>query len=391
MGLHRLEPFPAVDLKIHTVANRLFCAKLESLCPGAESFLCSYCDAQVLRAVNPRQIQGLAFECDDCGGHGVFPPEHDFYPHSERSEPPPQPMAAGSRVEPAELRSELTNALAWLHSIGINAEQGRVAAYLRGVPSSGPMDDIAFAESGEIIEIYSTLRDTPHTDYFRERFKRMADGPISMVDEKPGASSNAARNFAFELVIAARFVASGIELDTTLGADVAVRFDRRRIALHCKRPMSDAKVETALRKARAQLEENYKASEASTIGLIVVDLTKVGAFDRNHATGSYEEIYRRHMAYMDAFLERRSRQLRELCGGTKTVGLVQRVQQTVFHGNSRMQVANWHWKVFDWAHARNEQSIHALALRFRDCSLAQHQAKETHVIFGAGGKADTPL
>lgn len=383
MSVHRLEPFWNADPSVHSIATRSICVQLESMGPGPESFVCGHCDEVVLRNVNPQQIQGFAFECEKCGGHGIFPPEHDFYPDSERKIPPPQTLAAGSRVDPAELRSQLADAIAWLDSIGVSAQQGRVAAYLRGVPLAGLMDQIAFAESREIVEIYSALRHIAHTEYFRDRLKRMAGGPISMQDERPGASSNAARNFAFELAIAARMVASGIDLDTSIHADVAVDFDRRRFALQCKRPMNESKVETALRKAQAQLKRNYQESDPSTIGLIVVDLTKVVGFDRRPATGSFEDVYRRHHAYLDEFKQRRRGQLTKFCGGTKTVGLLARVQEIVLDGTNTSHAVNWSWQIFDWATARDAQSVHALALRFRDHTVAQHKAKEAHVEFVA--------
>lgn len=124
MPTHRLRPFVQFDPQIHVKLAGRNLADVVRATPGEHSFVCGHCDCGVLYNVNPEQIQGFTFECKSCGGHSVFPQEHDYW--SGDSRPPPIVDAAASSMPVEEVRDGLLATVDWFRSMEIDVSAGRI-------------------------------------------------------------------------------------------------------------------------------------------------------------------------------------------------------------------------------------------------------------------------
>lgn len=84
--------------------------------------------------------------------------------------------------------------------------------------------------------------------------------------------SNQGRNFAFELDVAAMVARAGLTPDLQKEADVTFEFEGRRVAIECKRILSEKKIQQRIREAADRLKKNVK--DNGDFGLIAVCVTR---------------------------------------------------------------------------------------------------------------------
>jgi len=183
-----------------------------------------------------------------------------------------------SAVTYAETISDLKNALAWLEGMGISTRTKRHATYLRTLKTideqwrqrgdmrasdlrlgSKPMTiaqksklmTTAAAEAFQLIRIWRAFAEREPNGLLR-KLKAFAGGPILERDENPKKSGNSARDFGFELEVAAYFNGVGA-VDLTRGVDVVVPFLGMSLFLECKRPSSEAMIAENLDRAADQI------------------------------------------------------------------------------------------------------------------------------------------
>lgn len=172
----------------------------------------------------------------------------------------------------------------WLKSLGVFTASNRFATYLtllksfrRDKPESLQSDEsflnyiTALAEASELIRIRKWLGQVDSATYL-EQLKKVTSGKAfqSQVGADP------ARDFAFEMSIAARFLAAGYPIDVTSAADTIAHVGRQRIYVECKRVQSPLKVMKRLGEARDQLLTRLKADMSSkSRGLVACKITQV--------------------------------------------------------------------------------------------------------------------
>jgi hypothetical protein len=235
-----------------------------------------------------------------------------------------QMVGQWSSLRFSDLADRLSSARLWLRGFGVEVQGARLGAYRKA------MDDLVMAvaskdrdrlralfpivandlfEANEIATIYAAYADGRHDDFVRERLKALAGGPLRYVEEDAHSSSNLPRNLAFELLVGARLIASGIQLEAAAGADVAALVGYQRLIFECKRPQTEKRVERRVVEARNQLRERCQPHLSPlTVGVIAVDVTKLTNPDFSLLYGvTSAEGTRMLSAYLKGFYEERQR------------------------------------------------------------------------------------
>jgi hypothetical protein len=188
----------------------------------------------------------------------------------------------------AELEQALVAAAHWLASRGANVRDGRIGRYVRLMQElvvcektkdfsslSAKAAEIANAlyEAHDLISIHRAFSHGPHADLVARRILHTSKGPVSYVDENPASSSNAARNFAFELLVAERLLVGGSQPHFPTYADVGATVAGDEIAIQCKRIWSSNA--SAIRNNFKAAEKDLKsAKRAGAKGIIAIDITR---------------------------------------------------------------------------------------------------------------------
>ena len=135
---------------------------------------------------------------------------------------------------------DLDAAVVWISSLGIANERTRIGEYKRAIDillevyKSKDLERTrrefvrlvtALFEANELIAIYNGLSGKYDRE-IRDHIKKYVKGPADYRKEVVSASSNLARNIAFELLVASKLVSAGIGLDFSIHADVAAKYVR---------------------------------------------------------------------------------------------------------------------------------------------------------------------
>lgn len=188
------------------------------------------------------------------------------------------------------LAGEFQSALAWLSGVGISYERTRIGEYERAIDTlvtsfeTSDFDAIhaellriltALFEAHDLIDIHKTLAGKFDSE-IRQHINALATGPVYSTDENSAASSNAARNIAFELVLMAKLASAGIPLEFKIKTDVAAIFDRHSLLFECKRPQSIGSLGNRIKDAFHQLEKKYLLPEHQRYrGIVALDISKL--------------------------------------------------------------------------------------------------------------------
>lgn len=144
---------------------------------------------------------------------------------------------------------------------------------------------LAFGESSEIIDLFNMWES--RIDDFPLLKGKMRDvfgkGPLFREDENLKASGNAARNNAFAFLVAGKLQNAGIPVVAVEGicaggavcqsnADLTIRWKDQLINFECKRPQTEAKLETRAKKARDQLR---RSARNARLGVIAIDCSVI--------------------------------------------------------------------------------------------------------------------
>jgi hypothetical protein len=186
--------------------------------------------------------------------------------------------------EGARIEAAFVEACDWLKSLGVFAASNRFSMYLkllrdfgREQPDSLQSDEGfrnyvgAMAEASELIRIRRWMGQIDSASYLDQLKKVTSGRPF-----KSQVGADPARDFAFELSIAARFLAAGYSVDVTSIADTIAHVGRQKVYVECKRVQSPSKVMKRLREAQNQLNIRLQADASSkSRGLVACKLTEV--------------------------------------------------------------------------------------------------------------------
>lgn len=130
--------------------------------------------------------------------------------------------------------------------------------------------DSAYIEVHEIIRVYNGLKDIEANE-FLEQIKKVTSG--REIRQKEG--DDQARDFLFELSIAARFIKAGYSVSLTGVCDVVVDLGANgTLFVECKRIKSQSKIAANVKKANKQLTKRIKAAKTSKVrGLVAINVT----------------------------------------------------------------------------------------------------------------------
>lgn len=116
---------------------------------------------------------------------------------------------------------------------------------------------------------------------------RALRGPVDLLGEDE--RSNDARNITFELIVAGRLAAANLKPSFGDGTDTSTTFAETTFVFECKRPLSAARIEQAISKARAQLTNS--TGKVGIIALSVSRLLNPGDPFSVPVTGNGDEAY----------------------------------------------------------------------------------------------------
>jgi len=215
---------------------------------------------------------------------------------------------------------DLRRALQWLNDLGIRTSGTRYASYLKSlifiearwragatradeIPVDPLVMETAFVESSQLLRIWRGLHATA-TDGVVARLRKATKGPVLLKDEKATNSSNAGRDSAFELEIAAgcaHFGAIGLEGRV----DVRSEIGTIPVSVECKRPSSERKLTSSLKEASTQLEMELSQTALACYGVVAMSVSKshwkAGALIKG---GSMESIRQSMVLWLKRFDER---------------------------------------------------------------------------------------
>jgi hypothetical protein len=192
-------------------------------------------------------------------------------------------------TSPFETRAnQLAETLRWLEGLGIRHEGSRFSSYkkiLDDVSAGCRPADMrrkghtngrvynAIFETEELCRAHRALAIQASVGV-SQRLKHMIQGPRSYADEVTSASSNKARNFAFELALMANASINGLKLIEHESSDVTLSFGNYLVFIQCKRPQGQLKIPVRAQEAVKQLERSYATTNKSRIrGIVALDLS----------------------------------------------------------------------------------------------------------------------
>ncbi|WP_281915946.1 hypothetical protein [Caldimonas thermodepolymerans] len=184
-------------------------------------------------------------------------------------------------------------AMRWMESLGIGLSPGRTAHYARVIQHWTDAYRTASEEEGrqifpsfvssmfevfDFVSIHKAFASVPvhQLTSIIQKLQAAVNGPIDAADETP--DSTAARNFLFEVAMAARahLPERGIEAILDARSDTGVRLNDKKLWIECKRVTTARKIESNVRKASSQLEGLLAGQVgAGHRGIVALDISKI--------------------------------------------------------------------------------------------------------------------
>lgn len=192
--------------------------------------------------------------------------------------------------------SKMPSVLDWLSSFGLKALSNRYSRYVHYVdtffeserPDSedgrGRFDALtrSYKECVEILIIYTVFSDEKS-----EKFKSKLEKIIKGKDHLEASSPCEARDYLFELIVAAKFSRAGYLIDWNGLTDVVACKDNTKLFIECKRITSERRFEENFNKAGKQLQREMAKEKSNKSGLVFIDISNCIAKDiPNHEVSS---------------------------------------------------------------------------------------------------------
>ena len=173
----------------------------------------------------------------------------------------------------------------------MNVDMGRAVQYKELIRQffehdvRSPEHILAYNESCEIRDIYDLwkdrIKDFPGLE---ERIRRaFSKGPVTREGERPGRSTNRARNDAFVYLLAGKLMRAGINVMAVDGivardiichkdADITFDWEGSVIDVQCKRPQAQNALHKRMKEARRQLTKPIRRGR---MGIIAIDCSSL--------------------------------------------------------------------------------------------------------------------
>lgn len=136
----------------------------------------------------------------------------------------------------------------------------------------------AATEACQIIRLWNTFKSGEHQG-LKDRIKHVMSGKSIRAEaikkNKKGQNNDPARDFAFELNIASRFLKGGYKVDLTDDCDVVVDIGKDKLYVECKRIKSLKKLGHRIKEASVQIDTRIGKKRKNKFGLIALDVTDI--------------------------------------------------------------------------------------------------------------------
>lgn len=224
-----------------------------------------------------------------------------------------------------EILEQYSAAMGWMESLGIRLSAGRTAHYARVIQHWTDGYRTATEKQGrqifpdfvssmfevfDFVSIHKAFASVPAHQLTSviEKLQAAVNGPIDAADETP--DSTAARNFLFEVAVAAKAhrPERGVEAILDARSDTGIRLDDKKLWIECKRVTTVQKIESNARKASSQLE-SVLAGEigAGHRGIVAMDISKIlNRGDKIYVTRDDNELLASVDRIMDQFVQEHS-------------------------------------------------------------------------------------
>lgn len=136
----------------------------------------------------------------------------------------------------------------------------------------------AATEACQIIRLWNTFKSGEYQG-LKDRIKHVMSGKSLRAEaikkNAKGQNNDPARDFAFELNIASRFLKGGYNVNLTDDCDVVVEIGKSKLYVECKRVKSVAKLRSRIVEANKQISIRIGANRSDKYGLIALDVTDI--------------------------------------------------------------------------------------------------------------------
>lgn len=143
----------------------------------------------------------------------------------------------------------------------------------------------AYLEANELVRLHSDLSNS-NSDEFIQQIGFVASGQ----EFRATAENDKARDFLFELSMAARFLRVGFPVSLSSISDIVVKLENgAELHVECKRLKSSKRVDKNLRKATSQLEERIQRAPSGSFAMSALDFTDLIPPRPDYILSSFDE------------------------------------------------------------------------------------------------------
>lgn len=221
--------------------------------------------------------------------------------------------------------SQYLAAMHWMRGLGITLSPGRTSHYEKVVGHWKDAHKTATADEGrqifpdfvssmfeifDFVSIYKAFGGVSAHQLTSvvQKLQKGVNGPINAADETP--NSTAARNFLFEVAVAAKAHRpdKGVEAILDARSDAGIRLNGKKLWVECKRVTTIDKIESNARKASSQLEKILAGEVGSGHrGIVAMDVSKIlNRGDKIFVTRNDNELLESVDRKMDQFIQKHS-------------------------------------------------------------------------------------
>ncbi|HIF9430512.1 hypothetical protein ACPV3S_13320 [Photobacterium damselae] len=178
--------------------------------------------------------------------------------------------------------SKMPEVLEWLTSFGFKALSTRYSRYIKYIDaffeSENPDSEAGRAKFDALTKSYKECVEiliikTVFCDEKSEKFKSKLKEVIKGKDHLDSSSACGARDYLYELIVAAKFSKAGYSIDWEGLTDVVASKSGVKVFIECKRITSEKRFEENFNKAGKQLKREMAKEKGTKSGLVFIDVS----------------------------------------------------------------------------------------------------------------------
>jgi hypothetical protein len=207
-------------------------------------------------------------------------------------------------------------ACSWLNDVGVPSKVTRYGKYEKvftdlfggenrrvnraNLVQSKAAFENAYLEANELVRLHSDLSNLNSAEFIRQ-----IEFVVSGQEFRATTETDKARDFLFELSVAARFLRVGFVVSLSSISDIVVKLENgAELHVECKRLKSEKRVEKNLRKAISQLEDRIQHAPSGSLAMSALDFTDLIPPRPDYTLSSFDESKPRLAKRLRTTLER---------------------------------------------------------------------------------------